>query len=89
LFPALYLGCKTNQKSTPLEYLLRLLIQGHQGPFLCFFGVFLTEEVDGVRGNGPGDSKVVDVQTLLEAFLNVSLRYTYFDEYFPGIKLNF
>ena len=54
-----------------------------------FFGVFLTEEVDGVGGNGPGDSTVVDVQILLEAFLNVSLRYTYFDEYFFFYKTKF
>jgi hypothetical protein len=51
-----------------------------------FFGVFLTEEVDGVGDNGPGDSSVVDVQTLLEVFLNVSLRSAYFDEYFSWYK---
>ena len=34
LLVALYLGCKTNHKSTALGYLLCLLIQGYQGPFL-------------------------------------------------------
>ena len=71
MFLALYLGCKTNQKSTPLGYLLHLLIQRHQGPFLCF-----------LESSWPGDSTVVDVQTLL----NMSLRSTYFDESFSWYK---
>ena len=33
-----------------------------------FSGVFIAEEVDGVRNKGSGDSMVVDVQTLLEVF---------------------
>ena len=52
-----------------------------------FFGV-VTEEGDGVGDNRPGDSTVVDVQTLLEAFLNMSLRSTYFDESFSWYKTN-
>jgi hypothetical protein len=32
----LYLGCKTNQRNVPFGYLLYLLVQGHQGPLLCF-----------------------------------------------------
>jgi hypothetical protein len=39
-----------------------------------FFGIFTAEEFDGVGDNGSGDTTIVDVQTLLEAFFNVSLR---------------
>ena len=31
-----------------------------------FSGVFIAQEVDGIRDKGSGDSMVVDVQTLLE-----------------------
>ena len=51
-----------------------------------FFGVFLTEEVDGVGDNRLGDSTVVDVQTHMETFFNVPLRFTYFDEYSSWYK---
>jgi hypothetical protein len=37
-------------------------------------GVFTAEEVDGVGDKGLGDTTTVDVQTHLEAFLNMSLR---------------
>ena len=33
-----------------------------------FFGVFLAEEVDGVRDKGLAKATTVDVQALLEAF---------------------
>jgi hypothetical protein len=36
----LYLDCITNQSSIPFGYLLHLLVQGHQGPFVSP-GVFL------------------------------------------------
>ena len=39
-----------------------------------FSGVFIAEEVDGVGDKGSGDTTVVDVQTVLEAFLNMSLK---------------
>jgi hypothetical protein len=42
-----------------------------------FSGVFIAEKFDGVGDKGSGDSAMVDVQTLLEAFLNVSLRSAY------------
>jgi hypothetical protein len=32
----LYLGCVTNQRSIPFGFLLQLLVEGCQGPFLCF-----------------------------------------------------
>jgi hypothetical protein len=70
----LYLGCTNNQRSIPFGYLLHLLVQGHQGPLLCFFGVFIAEEVDGVGDKGSRDTTMVDVQTFLEASLNMSLR---------------
>ena len=38
-----------------------------------FSGVLTAEEVDGVGDKWSGDTTVVDVQTLLEAFLNMSL----------------
>jgi hypothetical protein len=39
----------------------------------CVFGVFIVEEVDGVEAKGSGDTTMVDVLTLLDAFLNTSL----------------
>jgi hypothetical protein len=54
----------------------------HQVPLL-FSGVFVVEEV-GV-GDRAGDTSTVDVQTLLEAFLNMSLRSACFsNEAFSG-----
>ena len=53
----LYLGCTTNQRGIPFGY---LLLQGHQGPILCFSGVFVAEEVDGVGEKGSGDTTIVD-----------------------------
>jgi hypothetical protein len=47
-----------------------------------FSGVFLGEGVDGV-GDVSGDSTTVDVQTLLDTFLNMSVRSAHFiDEAF-------
>jgi hypothetical protein len=68
------LGCTTNQRSILFGYLLHLLVQGHHGPLLGFFGIFIAEEVDGVGDMGSGATTTVDVQTLLEAVLNMSLR---------------
>jgi hypothetical protein len=42
-----------------------------------FVAIFTAEEFDGVGNKGSGDT-LVDVETLLEVFLNVSLRYTCF-----------
>ena len=36
----LCLGCKTNQRNIPFGCLIQLLVQGHQGPFLCFLDCF-------------------------------------------------
>jgi hypothetical protein len=48
-----------------------------------FSEVCIAEEVDGVGEKVSGDTTVVDIQTLLEAFLNMSLRYAcYSDETF-------
>jgi hypothetical protein len=48
-----------------------------------FSGVFIAEEVDGVGDRGSGDTTMVDVQILLEAFLNMPLRSACFiDEAF-------
>jgi hypothetical protein len=55
----------------PFGELLHLLVQGHQDPLL-FCGVFTAKEFDGVE-KGSGDTTSVDVQTLLEVFLNMFL----------------
>jgi hypothetical protein len=55
-----------------------------------FSGVFKTEEIDGIGDKGSGDTTMVDVQTLLEAFVNMSLRYACsIDEAFSCKKQNF
>ena len=42
------------------------------------FVVFIAEEVDGLGDRGSGDTTTVDIQTLLEAVLNMSLRSAFF-----------
>ena len=39
-----------------------------------FSGVFIAEEVEGVGDKDSEDTTIIDIQTLLEAFLNMSLR---------------
>jgi hypothetical protein len=43
-------------------------------------GGFIAEEVDGVREKVSGDTTTADVQTHLEAFLNLSVRSTCFTD---------
>ena len=46
-------------------------------------GVFIAEKVDGLGYKGSGETTVVDVQALLEAFFNLSQRFASFiDEAF-------
>jgi hypothetical protein len=81
------LVCTTNQ-SIPFGC-LHLLLQVHQVPFL-FSGIFIAKEVDGVRDMGSGDTSIVEVKTLLRAFLKLSLRSAHFtDEFFSDEKQNF
>jgi hypothetical protein len=47
-----------------------------------FSGLFAFFEVDGVGDNGSGNTTTVDVQTLLEAFLNLSLTLACFNDAF-------
>ena len=55
-----------------------------------FSGIFIAKEVDGVGDMGSGDPTAIEVQTLLGAFLNLSLRPAHFtDEFFSGEKQNF
>jgi hypothetical protein len=54
-----------------------------------FSGVFKAEEVNGIGDTGSGDTTMVDVQTLLEAFVNMSLRSACCNEAFYGKKQNF
>ena len=52
-----------------------------------FSGVFVAEEVDGVGVKVLRDSTMSNVQTLLEVFLDMSLRSACFtDEAFSGKK---
>ena len=45
-----------------------------------FCGVFIAEKFGGVEDKGSECTTAVDVQTLLEAFSNVSLRSAYFTD---------
>ncbi len=54
-------------------HFLCLLVQGYNGLVLCY-GVFISEEVDEVGVKVSGDTTAVDAQTLLETFMNMSLR---------------
>ena len=40
--------------------------------------VFIAEEIDGAGDKGSGDSTLIDVESLMEAFLKMSLRCTFF-----------
>jgi hypothetical protein len=52
-----------------------------------FSGVFVVEDVDAVGDWGSGDTTMVDIQTLLEVFLNTSVRCACFiDEGFFLVK---
>jgi hypothetical protein len=77
LFPVLYLACTANKRSIPFGYLL-LSASGSSGPSHVFSGVFIAEEVYGVGDKESGNTTAVHVQTLLEAFLNMSQRSTSF-----------
>jgi hypothetical protein len=53
-----------------------------------FYGVFVSEEADGVVDKGSGDNTTVNVQTLLLSFLNMCPRPACFiDEAFLLIKI--
>ena len=45
-----------------------------------FSGVLRAEDIIGIRKSGSGDTTVVDEQTLLETFLNMSLRSACFND---------
>jgi hypothetical protein len=81
------LGCTTSQH-IPFGY-LHLLVQVHQG-LCCVVWSLIAKEVDGVRAKGSGGITTVEVQTLLGAFLNLSLRSAHFtDVLFSCEKQNF
>jgi hypothetical protein len=55
-----------------------------------FSGVFIGQEFDAEGGKGSGDTTMVDMQTIMEAFLHKSLRSACFtDEVFLDKKKNF
>jgi hypothetical protein len=68
---------KTRVWGIPLGYVCHLQVQGHQNPLL-FSGVFTAEEVHEIGDKESGYKTMVHVQTLLEAFLNLSLRFFFF-----------
>jgi len=63
------LGSTTNQRSIPFGKFLHLLGQEHHGHLLCFLSFNKAEDVDVVGNKGSEDTIMVDVQTLMEAFL--------------------
>jgi len=69
----------TNQRKIPFGCLIHLLVQGHKD-FLLFSVVFIAEKVDLVVDNRSEGTAMVYVHTLLEAFLNISLRSAHFME---------
>jgi hypothetical protein len=48
-----------------------------QDSLLCCL-VFIAEEIDGAGGKGSGDSTTIVVESLMDTFLKMSLRYTRF-----------
>ena len=84
----MYLGCTTNWRSIPFEYLLQLLVLGNQVPLLCFWSLLVSngdverlQTLDQapsymknlmVQETRSGDATMIDVETLLEGFLNLS-----------------
>lgn len=75
----LYLGSTTNQRRIPFRYLLNLLVQGSSESSSVVCGVFIDEEDDG-EDKESEDTTTVDIHTLSEAFLNISLRSVRFTE---------
>jgi len=52
----LYMDCTTNKRSIPFGYLLQLLVQGYQGPFLYFLE-FLQLLQEMLKGQEAGDQE--------------------------------
>ena len=63
------MGSTTNHRSILFGKFLQLLGQEHHGHLLCFLSFHKAEEIDGVGYKGSEDTIMVDVQTLMEAFL--------------------
>jgi hypothetical protein len=59
------------------------------GSSSVFYAVFTGEESDGAGTRAEGDTTIVGVQILLEAFLNMSLRSVPLMKLFYGKKQNF
>jgi len=58
------LGCTTNTFAGSRQ----------SGSSSVLYGMCVAEDIDGVGDEGSGDVTTVDVQSLLEAFLSMSLR---------------
>lgn len=69
----LFLGCATNLRSILFVYLLFMLVQGRQGPVVCFFVVLMAEEVR-VGDKTLGGTTRVAVHALLETFMKMFMR---------------
>lgn len=61
----LYLGCITNHRSFPLDYLLKLLVQARQDPFL-FFLEFIQFLTGMLKDQGTVDHESSQLKKLME-----------------------
>jgi len=61
-------------RSVPLDSSPLSAGSGLSGFYSVFSGVFIAEEDDGVGDKVSGDTTAFDVQAILEAFLNMSLK---------------
>jgi hypothetical protein len=85
----IHLDCETNERSIPFGYLLHLLGQGPSGSSSVLFGVYSWSRC-GAEDRWSGQPITVDLQTLLETFLNMSLRSACFtDEASSGKQQKF
>ena len=69
----IHLDCATNERSIPFGYLLHLLGQGSSGSSSVLSGVYSWSSC-AAEDRWSGQPITVDLQTLMKAFLNMSLR---------------
>ena len=72
----LYVGCTTDYRGIPPEYLSSICWFRAWGSSSAFSGVFIVEEVEGVGDKRSRDT-TVEVQPLLAAFWKMSLKSPY------------
>jgi len=80
LYNIIHLDCATKERSIPFEYLLHLLGQGSSsGSSSVLSGVYSWSNC-GAEDRWSRQPITVDLQTLLETFLNMSLRSACFTD---------